>query len=97
MACTEVIEPFFVEVMRSCKLAHLRCEVRLISDRRRHAAKQRRNFRTCLREAEDVVDEQQHVLTFFVAEIFGDRQTRKTDAQTRPGRLGHLAVDQRDL
>ncbi len=55
------------------------------------------NFRTGLREAENIVDEQQHVLIFFVAEIFGDGQRGQRHAQTRPGRLRHLAVDQRAL
>ena len=62
--------------------------------RRRHAAQQRRHFRTGLGEAENVVDEEQHVLAFFVAEILGDGQAGQADAQARAGRLGHLAVDQ---
>ena len=97
MACTDVIEPRLVEVMRSCRSPISRREIRLISDGRRHAAQQRRNFRSGLREAEDVVDEQQNVLPFFIAEILGHRQTGQTDAQTRPGRLSHLAIDQRDF
>ena len=79
------------------QFAHLGGQVRLVSDGRRHAAEQRRYFRAGLREAENVVDEQQHVLPFFVAEILGDGQAGQTDAQARPGRLGHLAVDQRAL
>ena len=78
-------------------LAHFGRQVRLITHRGRHAAQQRRYFRTRLRKPENVVDEQQHVLAFFIAEIFGDRQTGQSHAQTRPGRLGHLSVDQRDL
>ena len=54
--------------------AHVGGEGRLITDRRRNAAQQRRNFRTGLREAENVIDEEQNVLSFFVAEIFGERQ-----------------------
>ena len=45
-------------------LAHLAEQRRLVADRRRHAAEQRRHFRAGLREAEDVVDEEQHVLAF---------------------------------
>ena len=97
MACTEVIEPFLVEVMRSCRSPISRRQVGLITHGGRHAAQQRRNFRAGLGEAENIVDEEQHVLPFFIAEIFGDRQAGQTDAQTRPGRLGHLAVDQRDF
>ena len=79
------------------QIAHLRRQVGLVSHRARHAAQQRRYFRTRLRETENIVDEQQHVLVFFVAEIFGDGERRQRHAQTRPGRLGHLPVDQRAL
>ena len=77
------------------QFADFRVQVRLITHGRRHAAQQRGNFRTGLHETENVVDEQQHVQMFFVAEIFGDGQAGQSDAQTRAGRLGHLAVDQR--
>jgi peptide chain release factor 1 len=77
------------------QLAHLGEERRLISDGGRHAAEQRRHLRPCLGETEDIVDEEQHVLPFRVAEVFGDGQRRKADAETRAGWLGHLSVDQR--
>ena len=78
------------------QLAHLGQQRRLVADGRRHAAEQRRHFRARLREAEDVVDEEQHVLA--------SRRRGSTpatvrplsaDAQARAWRLGHLAVDQR--
>ena len=47
-----------------------------------------------MREAEDVVDEEQHVLAL-IAEMLGDGQTGKADAGARARRLVHLAVDQR--
>ena len=77
------------------QLAHLGEQRRLVADGRRHAAEQRRHFRAGLREPEDVVDEQEHVLVLGVAEVLGDRQRRERDAQTRARRLGHLAVDER--
>ena len=46
------------------QLAHLRRQVRLVADGAGHAAEKRRHFRAGLREAEDVVDEEQHVLPF---------------------------------
>ena len=49
-------------------------QVRLVSHGGRHAAQQRRDFRAGLHEAENVVDEEQHVQAFFVAEIFGHGQ-----------------------
>src|SRR3984885_3100306 len=70
-------------------------EVRLITDGAGHAAEKRGNFGTGLNETENIVDEEQHVEMFFVAEIFGDGETGQTDAQTQSGRLGHLSVDQR--
>ena len=79
------------------QFAHFRCEIRLVTHGARHAAEQRRHFRAGLGKAENVVDEQQHVLAFFIAEIFGDGETGQTHAQTRPGRLGHLAIDQSNL
>src|SRR6185312_9557952 len=48
-------------------------------------------------EAEDVVDEEQRVRTLFVAEVLGDGEAGEGDAQTRPRRLGHLAIDKRGL
>jgi hypothetical protein len=47
-----------------------------------------------LGEAEDVVDEEQHVLAL-VAEIFGNGQARQADAGAGARRLIHLAVDER--
>ena len=79
------------------QIAHLRGERRLITDGGRRAAEQRRNFRTGLRKTKDVVDEEQHVLVAFVAEIFRHRQRGERHAQTRAGRLVHLPVNERDL
>src|SRR4029077_17444554 len=63
------------------EFAHLSGEVGLIADRGWHAAEQRRYFRTSLRKAKDVVDEEKHVLALFVAEEFGDGQTAQTHPQ----------------
>ena len=74
--------------------AHVGRERRLIAHRRRNTAEQRRHFRAGLREAEDVVDEKQHVLAL-IAEVLGDGQAGEADAGAGAGRLIHLAVDQR--
>src|SRR5256885_8875823 len=63
----------------------------LVTDRRGNAAEQRGDLRAGLGEAEDVVDEEQHVLAL-VAEIFRDGEAREADAGARAGRLVHLAV-----
>src|SRR2546428_8450504 len=77
------------------QLTHFGGERRLVADRRRHAAEQRRYLRPGLREPEDVVDEHQHVLALDVAEVLGDGEAGETDPQARARRLVHLAVDQR--
>ena len=74
--------------------AHVGGERRLIAHRRRNAPEQRRHFRARLGEAEDVVDEEQHVLAF-VAEIFRHREAGEADAGARARRLVHLAEHQR--
>src|ERR671910_22670 len=66
------------------QLAHLVGERWLVPHRRRHPAEQRRHLGTGLREPEDVVDEQQHVFSFDVAEILGHRQRRETNTETPP-------------
>ena len=76
--------------------AHVGRERRLITHRDRDTAEQRRHFRTGLGEAEDVVDEEQHVLAL-IAEIFRDGQAGQADARARAGRLVHLAEHQRAL
>ena len=77
--------------------AHVGGERRLIAHCRRNAAQQRRHFRARLGEAEDVVDEEQHVLAFLVAEIFGLGEAGQADAGAGSRRLVHLAVHQGDL
>ena len=76
------------------QLSHFGSEIGLVSDSGRHAAQQRRDFRTGLSEAKDVVNEQERVCALFVAEIFGNCKSGERDAQTGSGRFGHLAIDQ---
>ncbi len=78
------------------QLAHLGRERRLVADRARHAAEQRRHLGARLDEAEDVVDEEEHVLAL-VAEVLRHRQPGEADPQARSRRLVHLAEDERDL
>ena len=79
------------------ELAHLVRERGLVAHRRRHAAEQRGDLGAGLGEAEDVVDEEQHVLLLHVAEVLRHRERGQRDAQTRARRLVHLAEDQRGL
>ena len=73
------------------QLAHLRGQRRLITDGAGHATKEGRHFRAGLREAEDVIDEQQGIGPRRIPEPFAHRQGRQGHAQTGPRRLIHLA------
>ena len=79
------------------QLAHLGLQRRLVAHLRRHAAEQRGHLGAGLHEAEDVVDEEEHVLPLLVAEVLRHRQPRQGDAHARPGRLVHLAEDEHRL
>ena len=76
------------------KSAHLGSQRRLIADCRRHTAKQSRNLGAGLSESEDIVYEQQDVLSAAVTEVLRDRQAGERHTETRSGRLVHLAEDQ---
>ena len=54
-------------------------------------------LRTGLCESEDVVDEEQHILSLFVTEILGNGQTSQSDTGTGARRLVHLSVHERYL
>ena len=67
---------------------------RLVANGGRHTSEQRRDLGTCLDETEDVVNEEQHVLSLHVAEVLRHRESRQCHAHTRSGRLVHLTVDE---
>ena len=73
------------------QFAHFRGQGRLITHGTRHTAEQGRHFRTGLREAEDVVHEQQRVGPGRIAEPLAHGQGRQGDAETGAGRFVHLA------
>ena len=75
--------------------AHFGGQRGLIADGGGHTAEKRGDFGAGLRETEDVIDEQKHVLMLHVAEILRHRKAGQTHAHTRSGRLVHLAEDQR--
>ncbi len=92
-----MIEPFFVEVIRSCRFPHLGGQRRLVADRRGDAAQEGRHFGARLGEPEDVVDEQEDVLPLLVAEIFRGGEGRQPHPEARARRLVHLAVHEARL
>ena len=77
--------------------AHVGGQSGLVTDGGRNTSEQGGHFGTGLRETEDVVDEEQHVLSFVVAEVLGDGQAGQADAGTGAWGLVHLSVHQRDL
>ena len=77
--------------------AHVRGQGGLITDGGGDTSEQGGHFGTGLRETEDVVDEEQHVLTLVVAEVFSDRQSRQADTGAGAWGLVHLSVHERDL
>ena len=74
------------------QLAHVGGERRLVAHGRRDAAQERRHLGARLGKAEDVVDEEKHVLALGVAEVLRHGERRQPDARARARRLVHLAV-----
>merc|ERR1719341_2714654 len=58
---------------------------------------QGRHLRTGLCESEDVVNEEQHILSLLVTEVFSDGESSQGDTGTGAGGLVHLTVDKGDL
>ena len=79
------------------QLAHLGLQRRLVAHRRRHPAEQRRDLRAGLNEAEDVVDEEQHVLAARLAEVLGHRQPGERHPEAGARGLVHLTEDEHRL
>ena len=73
---------------------HLCTEGRLVAHSARNTAEECRHLGTRLGEAEDVVDEQEHVLVLLIAEVLCDGERRECNPSARARRLVHLTVDQ---
>ena len=72
-------------------------QCRLITYGRRNTTEQSRYFRTGLNETENVINEQQYILMFFITEVFRHSKTRKAYTHTSSGRFVHLTVYQSGL
>src|ERR1019366_615877 len=77
--------------------AHLGGERWLVTDRARDPAEEGRRLGAGLREAEDVVDEEEDVLLLLVAEVLGHGERAERDASSGAGRFVHLPVDEGGL
>merc|ERR1712137_12305 len=76
---------------------HVNGEGGLVTDGRGDTTKKSGHLRTGLSEAKDVVNEQEHVLAFFVPKIFSDSEASKSDTGTGTRGLVHLTEDEGDL
>jgi hypothetical protein len=72
---------------------HVSRECRLITDGGGDTTKQSRHLGTSLGEAENVVDEEQHILAFLVTEVLGDCEASKSYTSTCTSGLVHLTED----
>mmetsp|Transcript_2155 Transcript_2155/g.4907 ORF Transcript_2155/g.4907 Transcript_2155/m.4907 type:complete len:511 (-) Transcript_2155:15-1547(-) len=64
----------------------------LVTDSRWDTSQKGRHLGVGLGEPEDVVDEEQHILTFLVTEVLGDGESGQTDTGAGTWGLVHLAV-----
>jgi len=71
--------------------AHLGAEGGLVADLGRHPAHERGDLVARLDEAEDVVNEEEHVLPELLAEVLGEGDAGQCDPEAGAGRLVHLA------
>lgn len=69
----------------------------LVTDSGGDTTQQGRHLGTGLGETENVVNEEQHILTLVVTEVLGNGQTGKGDTGTGTRGLVHLTEDQSDL
>jgi hypothetical protein len=78
-------------------LSHVHGKGGLVTDGRGDTTKQGRHLGTGLGETENVVNEEQHILSLLVTEVLSDGQTSKSDTGTGSGGLVHLSEDQSHL
>ena len=78
-------------------LSHIYCQRGLVTDGRGNTSEQGRHLGTSLGETENVVNEEQHILTFLVTEILSDGQTSESNTGTGSGGLVHLTEHQCDF
>ena len=76
---------------------HVCGESGLITDGRGDTTEQGRHFRTSLSEAEDVVDEEQHVLAFLITEVLSNGKAGQSNTGTGARGLVHLTKNESDL
>ena len=76
---------------------HVSGEGGLVSDSRGDTSEKSGHLRTGLGEAEDVVNEEKHILALLVTEVLGDGEASEGDAGTGSRGFVHLAVNKGGL
>ena len=76
------------------KSTEIGSERRLITDSGGNTTEQGGHLGASLSEAEDVVDEEKHVLVLLISEVLSDSEAGKGDARSGTWRLVHLTVHQ---
>merc|ERR1719187_863123 len=69
----------------------------LVTHSRWDTTQKGRHLGTSLGETENVVDEEQHILSFLITEVFSNSQTSKGDTGTGAWGFVHLTVHKRYL
>lgn len=67
---------------------------RLITDGRGNTSEQGGHFRASLGESEDIVNEQQDILSFFVSEVLSNGETSESDSSSGTRGFVHLSEDE---
>jgi peptide chain release factor 1 len=76
---------------------HVNSQGGLVTDSRGDTTQKGRHLGTGLGETENVVNEEQHILTLLVTEVLGDGETSQGNTGTGTWGLVHLTEDQSDL
>merc|ERR1711982_47756 len=77
--------------------AHVSGQGGLVTHGGGDTTKQGGHFRTSLGESENVVNEEQHVLSLLITEIFSNSQSSESNTSSGAGGFVHLTVDKSDL
>jgi peptide chain release factor 1 len=76
---------------------HISGKSGLVTDSRWDTTQKGRHLRTSLSETENVVNEEKHILTFVITEVFSDGKTSKSDTGTSTRGFVHLTEDKSAL
>merc|ERR1712061_370362 len=91
------MDPFLVVVRTLLHGTHVSGKSWLVTDSRWDTTEQSGHLGASLGESEDVVDEEQHVLTLLVTEVLSNSQSGQGNTGTGTRGLVHLSVHQGDL